>query len=89
MQDCFTRLQSAMSDAHVAAISLRAISPDDELIQPLTHTGVDMETWGNFQERFGDKSDIWKDKPSCRRAVFWENYRDAIDARIGELVPGN
>ncbi len=87
MSDCFERLQSAMTDAHVAAITLRAISPDDELIQPLTHTGVDIETWEDFQERFGDKSGNETD-PMCVRAVFWENYRDAIDARISELVPG-
>lgn len=76
-----------MRNAHIAAISLRAVSQDDKLIQPLTHVGVDTETWKDFQERFGDKTGSETD-PMCARAVFWENYGKAIDARIDEIVSG-
>jgi|GEM_PF-4639437 len=87
MSSCYDDLEAAMTMAHEAALALRALSEMDPLIQPFTHPGVDDATWGTFQNRFGDKSDTWKDEPLCARAVFWKNYADAINARIKELTP--
>lgn len=81
-------LEATMMMTNIAAISLRCIDSNDELIRPLTKIGADPESLAAFQERFGDKAGTGKDASVRARIIFWKNYGDAIDARIGELTRG-
>lgn len=86
MSSCEDDLESALKMANAAIGRLFNICPTDELLRLVIEPLKDKQVWTEFQERFGDKSGLWKDHPACANAVFWQNYAKAMDDRAGELT---
>lgn len=86
MSSCEDDLESALKMANAAIRRLFGICPTDELLRLVMETLKDVSVWTEFQERFGDKSGLWKNEPACAAAVFWQNYAIAVNARADQLT---
>lgn len=85
MSSCEDDLETSLTMANDAIRKLFEVCPTDELLKPVMEPGVHGELWAQFRERFGNKSDLWKNHPACAQAVFWQNYANAVNARAEEL----